>query len=186
MKLRRALLVSLALPSGFMLSSRSMSCSALYPGSFDAVTFGHLEIIRRASRHYDRVTVAVAENPGKLQPMFSIPERVAMLQECVADMANVDVRSFPGLTVNFARSIGATVILRGLRAVSDFEFEFQMAMMNENLDPEITTMFMVPAPEYSFVSSSLVKEIARYNGDISHFVPAPVAEAIFRRMGERA
>lgn len=154
----------------------------LYPGSFDAVTFGHLDIIRRAVRHYRHVTVAVAQNPGKRSPMFTVPERVKMLQECTAEMDNVTVCGFPGLTVDFARSIGAGVILRGLRAVSDFEFEFQMAMMNENLAPEITTMFMVPAPNFSFVSSSLVKEIARYGGDISHFVPPNVAAAIVERM----
>lgn len=156
---------------------------ALYPGSFDGVTFGHLDIVRRAARHYDRVTVAVAENSGKRTPTFSIPERVAMLTECVAELTNVDVKSFPGLTVEFAHSIGADIILRGLRAISDFEFEFQMAMMNENLAPDITTMFMVPAPQFSFVSSSLVKEIARYGGDVSHFVPANVAAAIAERMG---
>lgn len=159
---------------------------ALYPGSFDAVTFGHLEIIRKAVRHYCRVTVAVAENPGKRQPLFTVAERVEMLTECMADadMDNVTVCGFPGLTVDFAASIGANVILRGLRAVSDFEFEFQMAMMNENLSPDITTMFMVPAPQYSFVSSSLVKEIARYGGDISHFVPENVAQKIMARLRE--
>lgn len=155
---------------------------ALYPGSFDAVTFGHLDIIRRAAGLYDSVTVAVAENPSKTAPLFTVPERVDMLRVCVADMPNVDVRSFPGLTVEFARAIRASVILRGLRAVSDFEFEFQMAMMNENLAPEITTMFMVPIPQYSFVSSSLVKEIARYGGDIGHFVPENVAGAILTRL----
>lgn len=156
---------------------------ALYPGSFDGVTFGHLDIVRRAARHYAQVTVAVAENSGKRTPTFSIPERVEMLRDCLDEMANVEVLSFPGLTVEFATSIGAEVILRGLRAVSDFEFEFQMAMMNENLAPNITTMFMVPAPQFSFVSSSLVKEIARYGGDISHFVPANVSRAIADRIG---
>lgn len=156
---------------------------ALYPGSFDGVTFGHLDIVRRAARLYSRVTVAIAENPSKVTPLFTVPERVAMLSECVADTPNVDVQSFPGLTVNFATAIGAQVILRGLRAVSDFEFEFQMAMMNDNLAPGITTMFMAPAPQFSFVSSSLVKEIARYGGDISHFVPPNVAAAITERLG---
>lgn len=155
---------------------------ALYPGSFDAVTFGHLEIIRRAARHYGCVTVAVAENPGKRSPLFSVDERVDMLNVCTADLNNVTVTSFPGLTVDFANSVGADVILRGLRAVSDFEFEFQMAMMNQNLAPNVTTMFMVPAPQFSFVSSSLVKEIARYGGDISHFVPDNVARAIIERL----
>lgn len=158
---------------------------ALYPGSFDAVTFGHLDVVDRAARHYATVTVAVAENPGKREPLFSVDERVAMLTECLAHMPNVTVTSFPGLTVDYARSIQADIILRGLRAVSDFEFEFQMAMMNENLAPEITTMFMVPSPQYSFVSSSLVKEIARYGGDISHFVPPNVARAITTRMQQK-
>src|SRR5690242_3779609 len=112
-----------------------MTTHALYPGSFDAVTFGHLDIIRRASSHFGKVTVAIAENPTKLQALFSVEERVEMLRECVAATGNVEVRSFPGLTVEFARSIDARVILRGLRAVSDFEFEFQMAMMNESLSP---------------------------------------------------
>jgi len=156
---------------------------ALYPGSFDAVTFGHLELVRRAVRHYDRVTVAVAENPGKRQPLFTVAERVEMLRECTREMGGVEVCGFPGLTVDFAKSIGANVILRGLRVVSDFEFEFQMAMMNQNLASEITTMFMVPAPQFSFVSSSLVKEIARYGGDISHFVPANVERAIVEKLG---
>ena len=155
---------------------------ALYPGSFDAVTFGHLDLVRRAADLYDTVTVAVADNPSKKGPLFTVAERVDMLRDCVTAMPNVEVRSFPGLTVEFAKAIGASVILRGLRAVSDFEFEFQMAMMNENLAPEVTTMFMVPVPEFSFVSSSLVKEIARYGGDISHFVPANVAEAIVKRL----
>lgn len=157
------------------------SSHALYPGSFDAVTFGHLEIVKRASRHFTNVTIAVAENPGKVTPLFTVSERVTMLKECVADMSNVEVDCFPGLTVDFAHSIGASVILRGLRAVSDFELEFQMAMMNENIAPDITTMFMAPSPQLSFVSSSLVKEIARYGGDISHFVPANVADEIFKR-----
>ena len=155
---------------------------ALYPGSFDGVTFGHLDIVRRAVGLYSQVTIAVAENPTKVQPMFSVAERVRMLEECTRQHDNVNVRSFPGLTVEYAKSIGAGVILRGLRAVSDFEFEFQMAMMNESLAPQITTMFMVPKPEFSFVSSSLVKEIAKYGGDISHFVPANVASAIFARL----
>lgn len=158
---------------------------ALYPGSFDGVTFGHLEIVRKAVRLYDRVTVAVAQNPGKREPLFTVEERVQMLKDCTSDYENVTVCAFPGLTVDYARSIGANVILRGLRAVSDFEFEFQMAMMNENLAPDVTTMFMVPSPQFSFVSSSLVKEIARYGGDISHFVPDNVAGEISIRMRGR-
>lgn len=151
---------------------------ALYPGSFDVVTHGHLDIVRRAARIFDRVTVAVAENPGKKTPFFTFEQRVEMLRACTSEWENVTVDSFPGLTVNYAKKVGASVILRGLRAVSDFEFEFQMAMMNENLAPEITTMFMAPSPQLSFVSSSLVKEIAKYGGDISHFVPKIVEEKV--------
>lgn len=151
---------------------------ALYPGSFDVVTHGHLDIVRRAARIFQSVTVAVAENPGKKNSFFTVEQRVEMLRQCTVEWDNVYVDSFPGLTVNYANSVGANVILRGMRAVSDFEFEFQMAMMNENLSPQITTMFMAPSPQLSFVSSSLVKEIARFGGDISHFVPNVVEQAV--------
>ncbi|MGI8905058.1 MAG: pantetheine-phosphate adenylyltransferase [Candidatus Sumerlaeaceae bacterium] len=151
---------------------------ALYPGSFDAVTYGHLDVVRRAARMFERITIAIADNPTKREPLFPTAERVAMLRECAREWPNVYVEAFPGLTVDFARKIGATVILRGLRAVSDFEFEFQMAMANDNLAPEITTMFMVPSPQFSFLSSSLVKEIANFGGDISHFVPPHVETAV--------
>lgn len=155
---------------------------ALYPGTFDVVTFGHLDIVRRAARMFDRVTIAIADNPTKRETLFSTADRVAMLRECAREWPNVYVEVFPGLTVDFARKIGAAAILRGLRAVSDFEFEFQMAMANDNLAPEITTMFMAPSPQFSFVSSSLVKEIARYGGDISHFVPPHVQQAVHAKL----
>lgn len=161
---------------------QTMSSHALYPGSFDVVTFGHLDVVRRAARMFERVTIAIADNPTKREPVFTPAERKAMLEQCVGEWPNVSVMTFPGLTVEFARKIGAIVILRGLRAVSDFEFEFQMAMMNDNLAPEITTMFMAPSPQYSFLSSSLVKEIARFGGDISHFVPSHVEEAVRKKM----
>jgi pantetheine-phosphate adenylyltransferase len=151
---------------------------ALYPGSFDVVTYGHLDVVRRAGRIFERITIAIADNATKREPLFTVGERVAMLRECAREWPNVYVEAFPGLTVDFARKIGATVILRGLRAVSDFEFEFQMAMMNENLAGEITTVFMVPSPQYSFLSSSLVKEIARFGGDVSTFIPPHVEQAV--------
>lgn len=157
---------------------------ALYPGTFDVLTLGHLDIVRRASTIFRRLTVAVAQNPGKAAPLFTVAERVEMLREAVADLANVDVASFEGLTVQFARRIGANVIVRGLRAVSDFEFELQMAMMNESLNPEICTVFMAPAPAYSFLSSSLVKEIARFGGDVAEYVPPHVAEKLINRLKE--
>jgi pantetheine-phosphate adenylyltransferase len=155
---------------------------ALYPGSFDVLTLGHLDILRRATRMFPRVTIAVAHNPSKTATLFTVEERLGMLRECTAGFTNVHVDHFVGLTVDFARSIRANVILRGLRAISDFEYELQMAMMNESLDPDVHTVFMAPAPQFSFLSSSLVKEIARFGGDITGHVPAPVAARVRARM----
>ncbi len=157
---------------------------ALYPGTFDVLTYGHLDLVRRAATIFRQLTVAVAQNPSKHQPLFSVAERVEMLRESVSDLPNVAVTSFTGLTVEFAQQVGAQVIVRGLRAVSDFEFELQMAMMNESLNPDICTVFMAPAPAFSFLSSSLVKEIARFGGDVSAYVPAHVAERLKQRMKE--
>jgi pantetheine-phosphate adenylyltransferase len=159
---------------------------ALYPGSFDVVTYGHLDVARRAARLFERVTIAIADNPSKREVLFSAAERVAMLRECAREWPNVYCEVFPGLTVDFAKRIGANVILRGLRAVSDFEFEFQMAMANDNLAPEVTTMFMAPSPQFSFVSSSLVKEIAKFGGDISHFVPPHVEQALRAKLAPQS
>ncbi|MGB9693112.1 MAG: pantetheine-phosphate adenylyltransferase [Candidatus Sumerlaeaceae bacterium] len=157
---------------------------ALYPGTFDVLTFGHLDIVRRAATIFRQLTVAVAQNIEKQHPLFSSEERMEMLREAVVDLPNVVVTSFKGLTVEFAREVGAQVIVRGLRAVSDFEFELQMAMMNESLNPDICTVFMAPAPAYSFLSSSLVKEIARFGGDVSAYVPEYVARRLEQRVKE--
>jgi len=150
---------------------------AVYPGSFDPVTNGHLDVIERASRLYDEVLVAIAHNEAK-EGLFSFDERVALLNEAVEHHPNVRVTQFEGLLVNYARQIEAQVIIRGLRAVSDFEYEFQMALMNRKLDGNVETMFLMPKEEYSYLSSRLVKEIARLGGDIEVFVPDCIARAL--------
>jgi pantetheine-phosphate adenylyltransferase len=157
---------------------------ALYPGSFDVLTYGHLDVLRRASRMFGRVTMAVAENQGKRVSFFTPAERLAMLNEAIVDLPNVEACRFNGLTVEFARMIGATVIIRGLRAVSDFESELQMAMMNDSLAPELTTIFLAPSPQFVFLSSTLVKEIARYGSDVSEFVPLHVLTKLRARLKE--
>lgn len=143
---------------------------ALCPGSFDPVTYGHLDIIGRAARLFDRVHVAVLENPNKT-PLFSKDERLEMLKEATRQWDNVDVGTFSGLVVEYARQQGACCIVRGLRAVSDFEYEFQMASMNRHLEESVETVFVMTSSEYAFLSSSLVKEIARLGGDVSRWVP---------------
>ncbi|MGF1547046.1 MAG: pantetheine-phosphate adenylyltransferase [Thiotrichales bacterium] len=160
----------------------------VYPGTFDPITHGHTDLIRRASRVSERVIVGVAESRRK-DPCFTLDQRVAMAREVVEPMGNVEVRAFRGLTVDFARSCGAHAILRGLRAVSDFEYEFQMASMNRNLDPEIETLFLTPSEQYAYVSSTVVREIARMGGDVAHFVSPLVVQAIneiMRQPGNRA
>jgi len=150
--------------------------SILYPGTFDPITNGHADIVRRAARMFDRVVVAVASNPGKT-PAFPLDTRVALAREVVKDLANVEVTGFGELTVSFARKHKIQAVLRGLRAVSDFEFEFQLAAMNRHLSPEVETIFMTPAEQFTFISSSLVREIAVLGGDVSQFVhPAVQAE----------
>ena len=154
---------------------------AVYPGSFDPLHEGHLDIMRRCRPLFDEVVVAVLENEGKA-PLFSVPERVAMLRELLAEeLPGFRVESFSGLLVHFVTEVGACAIVRGLRAVSDFEYEFQMALMNRRLDPRIETVFMTPREEYSFVSSKLVKEVFRLGGDLRGLVPDPV----LRRLRER-
>jgi pantetheine-phosphate adenylyltransferase len=150
---------------------------ALYAGSFDPITNGHADLIRRSLGFVDRLVVGVAVNVSK-QPLFSADERMALIRAAVEDDPRVEVRSFSGLVVDFARQIGVTVVLRGLRAVADFEYEYQMALMNRHLSPGLETMFMVPSVEVSYVSSSLVREVARFGGDIDALVHPAVARAL--------
>jgi pantetheine-phosphate adenylyltransferase len=149
----------------------------IYPGTFDPMTCGHLDVLSRAARLFDRVTVAVADNPAK-QPLFPAATRVALILPNVAGLANVAVTTFSGLLVDFAIAQQADAIIRGLRALSDFEFEFNMALMNRHLQPMIETLFVMPNEQFSYTSSTLVKQVARYGGAVGHFVPANVAEAL--------
>ncbi len=149
----------------------------IYPGTFDPITSGHLDVLSRASRLFDRVTVAVADNAVK-GPLFSAEERVAMILPNVTRFPNVGVTTFGGLLVDFAAEQKADAIIRGLRALSDFEFEFNMALMNRHLRPMIETIFVMPNEQFSYTSSSLVKQVARYGGQVGHFVPPNVAEAL--------
>ena len=160
-----------------------MPSSILYPGTFDPITNGHADIVRRAARLFERVVVAIAANPGKT-PAFSLEQRVAMARGALADIANVEVLGFAELTVAFARKHGIHAILRGLRAVSDFEFEFQLAAMNRHLGPDVETIFMSPAEQFTFISSSLVREIAALGGDVSQFVHPAVMDEL-RKLKKR-
>ncbi len=153
---------------------------ALIPGSFDPVTFGHLDVIERTARLFDNVLVAAVGNPGKAPPLFSLDERQAMLAEVTAHLANVEIGAFEGLLVDFALAHGVEAIVKGLRAVSDFDFELQMAQVNERMSG-IATVFFPTAPEHSFLSSSLVREVARFGGDVSAMVPAPIAQRLKER-----
>ncbi len=155
--------------------------TALYPGTFDPPTNGHLDIVQRAARLFDRVVVAVAANPGK-RPAFSLEERVALSERVVDGLDNVEVRSFDTLLVDFTRECDAQVVLRGLRAVSDFEFEFQLAGMNRRLAPRVETLFLPTSEQFSYISSSLVREIAKLGGDVSEFVHPLVVEALAGRL----
>ena len=148
---------------------------AIYPGSFDPVTFGHLDMIERSAEI--SVIVAVLRNNAK-NPLFSTEERVSMLEEMTKNMPNVKVQSFDGLLIDFAKSVGATLIIRGLRAVTDFEYELQIAQTNRIIEPEIDTLFLTTSLEYAYLSSTIVKEVASYGGDISHFVPEQLIELI--------
>jgi pantetheine-phosphate adenylyltransferase len=156
--------------------------SALYPGTFDPLTRGHEDIVRRAARIFERVVVAVASNPNKA-PALDVTDRVELARGVLADLTNVEVIGYSGLTAEFARGRGLNVIVRGLRAVSDFEFEFQLANMGRRLQPDVETIFMVPTEKFTFISSTLVREIASLGGDVSSFVHPLVEAALRRRFG---
>ncbi|MDA8344024.1 MAG: pantetheine-phosphate adenylyltransferase [Thermaerobacter sp.] len=158
---------------------------ALYPGTFDPVHRGHLDVVERASRIFDRVTVAVLENPSK-NPVFSAQERVDFLQEALSELQNVSVMRFDGLTVECAKNQGASVILRGLRAVLDFDYEVQTAMMNRHLEPSVETFFLLTKSRYAYISSSLVKQLAKFDAPLDDFVPPSVAKALKRLSSPKA
>ena len=152
---------------------------AVYPGSFDPVTNGHLDVIRRAAGIFDKFIVGVGRNVGKA-PLFTTEERVSLIQVAVSELQNVEVESFDGMLVAFAKQHGASVLVKGLRAISDFEYEFQMALANRHLDPTVETMFLMTSAEYQFLSSSIVKEMVRVGGDCSPLVPSVVMDALRR------
>ena len=158
-----------------------MTVAAMYPGTFDPITLGHEDLVRRAAILFDRVVVAIADNPASKEPMFTTDERVAMAAAALADIDNVEVTGYKGLTVDYARDNDLRVIIRGLRAVSDFEYEFQLANMNRHLTDEIETAFLTPTEKYTFISSSLVREVAELGGDVSEFVSPEVKRALLKR-----
>jgi pantetheine-phosphate adenylyltransferase len=151
---------------------------AIYPGTFDPLTNGHLDLIARGAKIVDHLVVAILRNSEKGTPLFTVPERVAMIREATVGFGNVSVATFDGLLVDFARVEGAKAVLRGIRAISDYEYEFQMAMMNRKLNPDIETLFMMPAEKYTYVSSRLIKNVFQLNGDVSALVPPLVMERL--------
>lgn len=157
---------------------------AIYPGSFDPVTYGHLDVIRRSARLVDELIIGVLNNKAK-SPLFSAEERVRMLEEITKEMPNVRIFPFEGLLVDFARKMKADLVIRGLRAITDFEYELQMAQTNHKLEPELETVFLTTSLEYSYLSSSTVKEVAAFGGDISRFVPEIVADRIAEKMKKK-
>jgi pantetheine-phosphate adenylyltransferase len=158
-----------------------MNVKALYPGTFDPPTNGHVDLIQRGAKLFGHVVVAVLNNPDK-NPLFSVEERIEMLQESTSTLTNVSVAAFDGLMVDFARQQGASAVLRGIRAISDYEYEFQMALMNRRLAPEIETVFLQPAGRYSFVSSRMLKEVFSFGGDVSGLVPPNVLRRLRGRI----
>ena len=162
-----------------------MNLTAVYPGTFDPITNGHIDILTRGGRMFDRIIVAILRNPDK-DPLFPLEERAEILKAVVSRWSNVEVESFDGLLVDFARKRAAQVIVRGLRALSDFEYEFQMTLMNQRLEPGIQTVFMMPSEAYSYVSSRLVKEVARLGGDVTGLVPAEVVARLKKRFAVTA
>ena len=159
-----------------------MKRTAVYPGTFDPVTNGHLDLVERASRQFDRLILAILRHDEK-SPVFSLEERMELLREAAAPFPNVEVDAFHGLLVDYAQKVGAGTIVRGLRALSDFEYELQMAMMNRRLAPDVETVFLMPSEAYAYLSSRLVREVARLGGDLTGLVPAEVVAALQRRLG---
>lgn len=157
-----------------------MTRDAVYPGTFDPITNGHKDLVRRAAGMFHRVVVAIAANPGKA-PMFTLDERVDLARRVLADIPNVTVEGYHGLTVDFARGKGTTIVVRGLRAVSDFEFEFQLANMSRHLYPQIETVFLTPQEQFTFISSTLIREIATYGGNVDEFVDPLVAAELHKK-----
>ncbi len=157
----------------------------MYPGTFDPITHGHEDLVRRASRLFDRIVVAVAANPGKT-PMFTLAERVAMAGDVLAGIPGVEIDGYEGLTIQYATDNGLGVIMRGLRAVSDFEYEFQLANMNRHLTAEVETVFLTPTEKYTFISSTLVREIAQLGGDVGEFVSPQVEQALIDRVRQQS
>ena len=160
-----------------------MSVRALFPGTFDPPTNGHIDLIQRGAKLFEHLTVGVLNNPGK-NPLFTVQERVEMLRESTIALGNVSVAMFDGLMVDFARQLGAMAVLRGIRAISDYEHEFQMALMNRRLAPEIETVFLQPAGRYSFISSRMLKEVFSFGGDVTGLVPPNVLKRLRGRMSK--
>ncbi|MGA2852051.1 MAG: pantetheine-phosphate adenylyltransferase [Terracidiphilus sp.] len=160
-----------------------MSVRALYPGTFDPPTNGHVDLIQRGAKLFEHLTVGILKNPVK-NPLFTVEERVEMLSEATKALGNVSVATFDGLMVDFARQLGATAVLRGIRAISDYEHEFQMALMNRRLAPEIETVFLQPAGRYSFISSRMLKEVFSFGGDVTGLVPPNVLKRLRGRMSK--
>jgi pantetheine-phosphate adenylyltransferase len=171
-------------PASYRLFLVLSKVKAIYPGTFDPMTNGHLDLIARASKIFDHLVVAILKNDEK-QPLFTVPERVEMLTEGVAHFGNVSVATFDGLMVDFAREQGAAAVVRGIRAISDYEYEFQMALMNRRLAPELETVFLMPAGEFSYVSSRLVKGVFRLGGSVEGLVPASVIQRMKRRVSDQ-
>ena len=155
---------------------------AIYPGTFDPITFGHLDLIERASSIFDTLVVAISTNPDK-KPLFEVHERVELARKIVQPLGNVEVDQFGGLLVDYANQRGIPLIIRGLRAFSDFEYEFQMALTNRKMAPELETMFLMPKDEFSYLSSSMVRQVAELGGDTKDFVPTPVQDALDKKLG---
>lgn len=162
-----------------------MSVSAMYPGTFDPITLGHEDLVKRAVKVFDRVVIAIAADTGSKAPMFDLDERVELAKSALAGVTGVEVTSYKGLTVDFARNNGLSVIIRGLRAVSDFEYEFQLANMNRQLTEDVETVFLTPTDKYTYISSTLVREVASLGGDVSGFVSPQVRDALVARIAEK-